>query len=178
MIILGLDPSIEATGWGLIEKTDDEELEIEPWGNFRIISEGERYVDSGVFATNPKESFSRRLLSLYQSIRDFVNKRSLRVNAVAIERPFCGKNLSTALKLGEVLGVCKAATKFDDGLLDGEYAPKMIKKIVTGSGNATKEQVCKAVKEQLGITEELTLDESDALAVALTHARRMEEEDD
>jgi crossover junction endodeoxyribonuclease RuvC len=88
---------------------------------------------------------------------------------VALEAPFFGKNVQSMLKLGRAQGVAMAAA-MAHGSLTVEYAPRKIKQIITGNGNASKEQVWKMLQHQLNFKEDPKfLDATDAVAVSLCH---------
>lgn len=89
-----------------------------------------------------------------------------------IESLFYSKNVSTSIKLSHARGIIIIAA-LNSGMAVFEYAPVEIKKAITGSGMASKEQVMKMVRSLLGLNRELSFDTTDALAVALCHAYRL-----
>ncbi|MBG93465.1 MAG: crossover junction endodeoxyribonuclease RuvC [Chloroflexi bacterium] len=150
IIILGIDPGLTVTGWGIV----------------RVQGQSLRVIGSGQIKTTSKESRSARLGKIASRIRLIIEEYS--PNQVAIEQQFVAKNVRSAMAIGEARAAAMvAAAEF---LLPVyEFAPKAIKEAVVGFGNATKEQVQQMVMMQLGFSEaNQSFDVSDALAVALT----------
>lgn len=149
--ILGVDPGLQKTGWGIIE------------------SEGNslRYIASGLIKTDPKADISVRLATLHHGLLSVLEIH--KPCESAIEETFVNQNPASALKLGHARGVllCVPALK---GVSLAEYAPNKIKKSVVGSGHADKNQIMMMVKTLLPACGTLKEDEADALAVAITHA--------
>jgi crossover junction endodeoxyribonuclease RuvC len=155
MIIMGIDPSSTATGYGLIRQRAD----------------GWSVVQHGCIRTGGKVSIAEKLGQLYSGLMQVIGE--YQPDMVVIERGFSGKNPRTAMVMGQVLGVSLLAAS-NAALPVSEYAPREVKLAVTGSGSASKEQVQYMVGQLLGIVEaDLPLDASDALAVALCHANRL-----
>lgn len=149
--ILGLDPGLARMGWGAIDAS------------------GARlsHVGHGVIATRAQEAIGARLLCLYAGLAAVIAE--LNPVAIAIEQAFVHKDPSAALKLGQARAVAFLAAA-QKGLNVAEYAPNHIKKCVTGSGHAGKEQVQAMVRRllpQSGVTQ---ADAADALAAAIAHA--------
>lgn len=147
MIVLGIDPGSHRTGWGLVETR----------GNAL------RYIDSGTIAAGGA-SLSKRLLSIADSLDEILRRHA--PNRVCVEAVFHHKNSQSALRLGHARGVillCAARA----GREVHEYTPAEIKRAVTGSGRADKEQVQRMVRLLLGCEGELGFDASDALAAAI-----------
>ena len=115
-----------------------------------------------------KNALSKRLLSLSAELGELMSM--YKPNEVAIEKIFLGKNADSAFKLGHIRGVCMMESE-RVGAKIFEYAPKRVKKIVTGSGSADKEQVRWMVLNLLSQTSVEKDDATDALAVAVCHAR-------
>ncbi|PCJ02225.1 MAG: crossover junction endodeoxyribonuclease RuvC [Alphaproteobacteria bacterium] len=151
MRVLGIDPGLQKTGWGIIN----------------INGNALQFVASGLIRTNPKEAMARRLAALHHGLIAVIDEWSP-VEA-AIEETFVNKNPASALKLGQARGVllCVPALK---GLDVGEYSANKVKKSVVGSGHAAKQQVGMMIKTLLPACGTISEDEADALAVAITHA--------
>ncbi len=151
MKILGIDPGLQKTGWGVIE-SDGNSL---------------KYIASGLIRTKTKDSLAKRLAFLHHNMIAVIDEY-LPLEA-AIEETFVNKNPASALKLGQARGVllCTPAIK---GLEVGEYSANKVKKSVVGSGHAAKQQVGMMIKTLLPSCGEISEDEADALAVSITHA--------
>ena len=151
MLILGIDPGLQKTGWGIIH------------------IEGSRiqYRDSGLIKTNTKAPLPERLATLHNGLADIIKKSS--PNAAAIEETFVNKNPASALKLGQARGVLLAVPALY-GLETAEYAANKVKKSIVGVGHADKNQMGVMIKMLLPACGQITEDEADALAVAITHA--------
>jgi crossover junction endodeoxyribonuclease RuvC len=149
--ILGLDPSIVQTGYGVISVSE------------RNIS----MVDYGIIKPKPKEPTANRLLTIFQDVKEII--KMFNPTVFAIEEVFYGKNVKSALLLGHARGAALlAAAEYEIPIY--EYSPRKIKQAVTGNGNATKEQVQFMVKASLKMDElPIPLDASDGLAIALCH---------
>jgi crossover junction endodeoxyribonuclease RuvC len=151
MRIIGIDPGLNVTGYGVIEVEGDRCL----------------HVHHGVVRTKPADGLAARLSAIRDGVRDAA--RQWNVDAGAIEASFVGNNVKSALALGQsraaaILGLA------DAGLGVNEYAPAMVKQTVAGYGRGEKSQVAVMVKLQLGLAAIPTpADAADALAVAITH---------
>ena len=152
MKTLGIDPGSRVTGWGLVSGTSNRPS-LDACGEIRL--------DAGL-------AFHERLLALQESLATLLTTHT--PDAVAVEWPFHGVNARSALQLAHARGVVLCALAAQ-GLEPAEYAPATIKKAVTGSGRADKEQVRGMVVRLLGVaaTEVRSDDSADALAVALCH---------
>ncbi|MCH8023950.1 MAG: crossover junction endodeoxyribonuclease RuvC [Candidatus Marinimicrobia bacterium] len=151
MRILGIDPGIRCTGYGLIS-----------------IDGGQPHlVDYGTIKPPPAATMGERLAVIYDDLDQLIDMTH--PDEFAIEEAFHGVNARSALILGQSRGaalVCAA----HHHLPIGQYAPRRVKIATTGSGRATKEQVQYMVQRILGIDQPPTpLDASDALAVAICH---------
>ena len=148
--ILGIDPGSRITGYGVIE-TDGVRSRHLGSGRIRTIS--------GAFPDRLGEIFSglREVLAEWQP------------QEVAIEQVFVSRNASSALKLGQARGAAISAVVTLE-LPVFEYTPAAVKQGLVGNGRAEKEQVQHMVRVILGMQGKMTLDESDALAIALCHA--------
>ncbi len=161
MLVLGVDPGSQATGYGLVEKKENN-LTCVHFGT--IISPG-------------RTPFYHRIHKIFQGMVEIMNH--YHPHEMAIEDLFYAKNVKSMLKLGHARGaVLIAAVQCDVRIF--EYTPLVIKKSVVGYGRATKEQVRSMVQIILGLRARLTLDTSDALAAAICHLNwsRFEVEND
>lgn len=154
MLILGIDPGLGTTGWGL------------------IAAEGNRlsHVANGQIATNAKTPLPHRLVELDRALTDIILQH--RPDGIAVEEVFINSNPQSTLKLGQARGVillCAARS----GLEIGEYAARLIKKAVVGVGNADKTQVHAMISHLLPGAKITGADAADALAVAITHAHHI-----
>ena len=154
MIILGLDPGLASTGWGVI-RADGNRLS---------------HLANGRIATDAKASLAARLAALDTGLAEIVAAH--RPNSAAIEEVFVNANPQSTLKLGQARGVillgCARA-----GLDPAEYAARLVKKAVVGTGGAEKGQVRSMVARLLPGTTITGEDAADALAVAITHAHHL-----
>ena len=124
-------------------------------------------VECGVIRTSPRHALADRIREIYEELVVLIHRH--RPFAMSVESVFHGKNARSALSLGHARGAILLAGALQD-LVIAEYAPGEIKKAVTGTGQATKEQVAFMVKQQLRLKEApRPLDASDGVAAALTH---------
>ena len=152
MIILGIDPGLADTGWGLIE----------------VEGSRMRCRGYGCISSVAAEPTPARLKRLYDELAMLVALHG--PAEAAIEKLFHGVNARSAMATGQARGVCLLATA-DAGILVAEYSPAEIKQAVVGHGGADKPQVQFMVKAILGLAEEPRPDHAaDALAVAICHA--------
>lgn len=150
-LILGIDPGLRVTGYGLIAQSGDA---IEA-------------VDFGCFVGNPRLPLSERLAALFGSLQDVIARHA--PSEVAIEQPFVGANVHSALAIGEARALAVLAAGLA-GLPVHQYSPAEVKRAVTGYGRGPKEQVQEMVRLQLGLRDPPEpFDAADALAVALCH---------
>jgi len=159
-IILGLDPGTQVFGYGVLKQ------------------EGRKLVavQMGVVKLDKFRSHEIRLAKIYEKVSQLIEEFT--PDEVAIESPFFGKNVQTALKLGRAQGVSMAAA-IARQIPIVEYSPKTVKQSVTGNGNASKEQVAAMVIRLLNISQEnYLLDATDALAIALTHSNQGDKKQD
>lgn len=121
----------------------------------------------GALKLSSKDNHYIRLEKIHLKITELIQAYS--PNSFAIEAPFFGKNVQSMLKLGRAQGVAIAAA-MQKGLNIFEYSPRKIKQVITGNGNAGKEQVWKMMQEILNYHEAVSnFDSTDAVAVALCH---------
>lgn len=151
MLIIGLDPSLSCTGWGIIAKS----------GN-RL-----SHIANGQVKTDPKLSLPERLVILDRELTDVV--LHYRPDCGAVEEVFVNKNAQSTLKLGQARGVCLLALA-KGGLDVAEYAARLVKKAVVGTGGAEKAQVQAMLGVLLPGAKLAGADAADALAVAIAHA--------
>ncbi len=153
MRILGLDPGLRLTGWGVIDAS----------GNHL------RFVACGVIKTDAGLGLAQRLVQIHQGLIAVIDGH--RPDEAAVEETFVNRNPASALKLGQARGVVMLAAA-EAGLPVAEYSPNVIKKSVVGAGHAAKQQVQMMVRMLLpGIGEEkMGEDAADALATAVCHA--------
>ena len=151
MRVLGIDPGLERTGWGIIE------------------SEGSRlsFVAAGVIRSKPTEPMAVRLCRIDRELSQILE--AYRPDTAAIEETFVNKNANSSLKLGQARGVAILAPA-RCGLEVAEYAANTVKKSVVGAGHAAKDQIGMMIKVLLPTSGDLAADAADALAVAICHA--------
>ena len=151
MRILGIDPGLEHTGWGVIE------------------SEGSRisFLAAGVINTNPKMEMAQRLVKIEAGLEDIL--KLWKPDTAAVEETFVNKNAASSLKLGQARGIALLVPA-RAGLEVAEYATNLIKKSVVGTGHAAKDQIGLMVRMLLPGCGEHGSDACDALAVAICHA--------
>ena len=151
MIIIGIDPGLVKTGYGIIAiKKDKPEL-----------------IDFGIISPNSNESISNRIFTIFSDIEELIDLYSPSV--FSIEDIFYSRNFKSAMLLGQARGAAVlAAAKHKMPIF--EYSAKKVKQSITGNGNADKTQVQYMIKKILKInSESMPLDASDALGIALCH---------
>ncbi len=151
MRVIGLDPGLRCTGWGVID-VDGSRL---------------RHVGNGVVRSDAKRDLAERLVQLHQGLAGVIETYSP-VEA-AVEASLVNKNPGSSLKLGVARGAILLAPALA-GLPVTEYLPTMVKKAVVGTGQAAKQQVEVMVGHLLPGVEIASSDAADALAVAICHA--------
>ena len=154
MKILGIDPGLQKTGWGI------------------IISQGSRlqFVACGLIKTNAADPLPARLAALHAGLADVIKLH--KPDSAAVEETFVNKNPASALKLGQARGVVLSVPALC-GLTVGEYSANKVKKSIVGTGHAGKEQIGMMIKTLLPASGTPSEDEADALAVAITHAHHL-----
>lgn len=166
MLILGIDPSIHHTGIAIIS-IDGGELV----GAHAFVAKRFKSMRDGEYLAQLCSQQVPKVFEAFPYPKDADPKYH-----VAIEGAYLGHFALPLVRLSEVIGVCKAWA-WSESVPCHEYGPSEIKKSVTGSGRATKEQVKQAVIEQtapfLASQNKMTHDESDAVAVALCHWKRL-----
>lgn len=149
--ILGIDPGLQTTGYGIIEAQGSEC----------------RHIASGTVKSNPKEALSERLLTLSVGLKHIIER--YQPETAAIEETFVNVNAASTLKLGNARGAI-LLTLAQGGLPVSEYAATLVKKSIVGVGRAEKDQVGMMVKILLRDVDQSSHDALDALAIALCHA--------
>jgi crossover junction endodeoxyribonuclease RuvC len=156
MVVLGIDPGSLVTGFGVIAGAG---------GRWRRLA-------GGRITTDARAPLPERLLAIHRAVLAVLSEH--RPDALAVESLFNARNPRSSLVLGHARGVVLLAGALR-GIAVAEYSPREVKSALTGHGGATKEQVQFMVRRLLGPEVVATsLDESDALAVALCHAQRGE----
>jgi crossover junction endodeoxyribonuclease RuvC len=155
MRLIGLDPGLRATGWGVIEASQG-----------RL-----RHVADGVVRSKSSDAMAQRLCAIHDGIACVIETYG--PESAAVEETFVNRNPQTTLRLGLARGVVLLVPA-RAGLEVAEYAANRVKKSVTGTGHAAKEQVKMMVKTLLPAAEVETADAADALAVAICHAHYFE----
>ncbi len=153
-IILGIDPGLNNTGWGVI-KARGSKL---------------NYIGCGTIKTKADSRIESRLLTLYYQLKNIIE--TYNPEECAMEETFVNKNNLSSLKLGQARGALMLTVAIFN-LNVYEYAPNLIKKSVVGAGKAEKHQVMKMVKYLLPEADIENNDSSDALAVAICHSSHM-----
>jgi crossover junction endodeoxyribonuclease RuvC len=150
-VILGLDPGLRKTGWGVIA----------------VEGSRLRWIAHGVVAPDEKAAFSDRLLALFEGVCAVVREHA--PDEAAIEETFVNVNAASTLKLGHARAAALLAPA-QAGLSVAEYAPSEVKKAVVGTGGADKAQVAFMIRRLLPACGDASADAADALAVAVAHA--------
>ena len=150
MLILGIDPGIAITGYGLLEQNND-----------KII-----IADSGAIKTDKNTKLPSRLAELYDDMQTIVKKCS--PNVAAIEKLFYFKNLKTIIPVAQARGVILTVLAQNE-IPVFEYTPLEVKQIITGYGRATKDEVKKMTEIFLNTSLPKLDDTDDAIAIAVTH---------
>ncbi|SEM10487.1 Holliday junction endonuclease RuvC [Bosea lupini] len=150
--ILGLDPGLRKTGWGL------------------IVSEGTKlsFIACGVVESDEKQPLADRLRQLHEGIASVIARHQ--PQEVAVEETFVNRDPQSALKLGQARGIALVVPALA-GLDVAEYAANLVKKTVVGVGHADKKQVQAMIRVLLPRAETRSADAADALAVAICHAQ-------
>ena len=151
MIIIGLDPGLSCTGWGIIAKS------------------GSRlsHIANGQVRTDTAMPMAERLWLLDRELTDVILRYA--PDSGAVEEVFVNVNPQSTLKLGQARGICLLALA-RTGMPVAEYATRLVKKAVVGTGGAEKAQVQAMLKVLLPGVKLAGADAADALAVAITHA--------
>ncbi len=153
MKLLGLDPGLRNTGWGL------------------IVSTGNRltHLANGVINSTAALPLAERLVQLHDGLVEVIE--AMRPDEAAVEETFVNKNPTSTLKLGQARGIALLVPA-KAGIPVFEYTPNQVKKTVVGAGHAQKEQVQMMVKTLLPGVDVQSADAADALAIAICHAHQ------
>ena len=150
-LIIGFDPGLINTGWGVIQKTNKSEI----------------CIDFGCISTKKNIELGKRLLFIYEESLRLVEKYS--PSSIAIEKIFANKNPESTLKLGKARAIIfLVAARFKIDIF--EYSPNTVKKNIVGYGHAQKNQVIDMVKRFFPVLTSLDHNSADALAVAICHS--------
>lgn len=151
MLILGIDPGLASTGWGVIDSDGT---------RFRLIS-------YGCIETDSKQNHSLRLLEIYNKILAVINE--FKPDQASMETLYFAKNVTSALGVSEARGVVSLCLA-QNAISLTEYSPNTIKQSVSGTATADKSLVQRCVKMLLGLQEIPKPDHAaDAIAAAITH---------
>jgi crossover junction endodeoxyribonuclease RuvC len=152
--VLGIDPGTLRLGYGAIECDGPAAV---------------RYLECGVITASARDARPVRLAEIGRGLRELLAE--LRPDAVAMEEAFYGKNVQSALALGEARGVALFVAA-EHGVPVAGYAPATVKQTVVGHGRATKGQIGYLVRALLALRRTPEPDAADALAIAICHARK------
>jgi crossover junction endodeoxyribonuclease RuvC len=149
--ILGIDPGLRRTGWGV------------------VAIEGNRltFLDCGSLATQDRAALSIRLKTIHDGLREVINQHA--PDEAAVEATFVNKDAAATLKLGQARGIAMLVPAIA-GLPVAEYAPNLVKKAIIGTGHGEKAQIRMMIAVLLPKAEPQSDDAADALAIAITHA--------
>jgi crossover junction endodeoxyribonuclease RuvC len=157
MIVLGIDPGMATTGWGLVQK---------------LTSRQTRLIRFGCFLTPARDPLSARLQSLARQLRDLL--KSENPDVAAVEEIYFAKDSRTAASVGHARGVLLLVLA-EAGVPIREYNPRQVKMALTGFGAADKSQMQKMVQRLLALPEIPRPDDAaDAVAIALCHLNTMQ----
>ena len=152
MVVLGIDPGLAATGYGVVRRAGG-----------RLVA-----LDGGVIATPAGLATERRLAAIHARVDDLLAEHE--PDALALESLYFGQNVRTAFAVGQARGAVMLAAG-QRGVSCASYTPQQVKAAVCGSGRAAKDQVSRMVQALLALTAPPTPDHAaDALAVAICHA--------
>jgi crossover junction endodeoxyribonuclease RuvC len=153
--ILGIDPGLRRTGWGV------------------IAAEGNRliYLACGSVVTNEKLSLAERLVTIHDGLARIVDE--FHPDEAAVEATFVNRDAAATLKLGQARGIALLVPA-KAGVIVAEYAPNLVKKTIVGAGHAEKAQIRLMIGVLLPKADPQSEDAADALAIAVTHAHHRE----
>jgi crossover junction endodeoxyribonuclease RuvC len=153
--IIGIDPGLRCTGWGIVEAA----------GNAL------RFVAAGTIKSDAKSPLAVRLKHIHDGLRDVIDRQD--PDEAAVEQAFVNKDAVATLKLGQARGVAMLVPALA-GLAVAEYAPNAVKKTVIGVGHGDKQQVHMMVKVLMPKSVFDSEHAADALAIAICHAHHMQ----
>ena len=155
MILLGIDPGLGTTGFGIISLVD-KNIEL---------------VDYGIIRTSTKDKLAERLKIIFNKVTDLIKEYEPTI--FSIEEVFYSNNIKSSLLLGHARSAAMVSAAIAN-IVIYEYSAKKIKQSITGNGNAQKAQVKFMVQSILGIKELIKSDDaSDALAIAICHCHQI-----
>jgi crossover junction endodeoxyribonuclease RuvC len=149
--ILGIDPGLRRTGWGVVE----------------IAGNRLAFIGCGSVTSNDRDSTATRLLAIHDGLTRILDE--FRPDEAAVEATFVNKDAQATLKLGQARGIAMVVPA-KAGVPVAEYAPNVVKKSIVGSGHGDKVQVRMMIGVLLPKADPATHDAADALAIAVTHA--------
>jgi crossover junction endodeoxyribonuclease RuvC len=152
--IIGIDPGLRRTGWGIIE----------------TLGNSLRFVASGTVMSDDKADLASRLCQLHDGLAEVVHIH--RPDEAAVEQTFVNKDATATLKLGQARGIAMLVPA-RAGLPVAEYAPNAVKKAVIGVGHGEKQQIHMMLKVLMPKAQFQGNDAADALAIAICHAHHM-----
>ena len=149
--ILGIDPGLRRTGWGIVE----------------IFGNRLGFLGCGSVTTRDDDSLAARLVTIHDGLARVLDE--FRPDEAAVETTFVNKDAKATLKLGQARGIAMVVPA-KAGVLVAEYAPNVVKKSIVGAGHADKGQVRMMIGVLLPKADPRSDDAADALAIAVTHA--------
>ena len=149
--ILGIDPGLRRTGWGVVE----------------IAGNRLGFLDCGSVLTDNRAALAARLLAIHDGLMRILDE--YRPDEAAVEATFVNKDATATLKLGQARGIAMVVPA-KAGMPVAEYAPNLVKKSIVGAGHGDKAQVRMMIGVLLPKADPASDDAADALAVAVTHA--------
>lgn len=154
-IILGIDPGTAITGYGVVGETDR--------GDFELLA-------CGVIRTEAGEEMHLRLLEIFRDLKALIAE--FRPDEMAVEKLFFGRNVTTAITVGQARGAALLAAA-EQGLTIAEYTPAEVKQAITGYGSADKRQIQEMVQRILNLPHPPHPDDAaDGVAIAVCHLQR------
>jgi crossover junction endodeoxyribonuclease RuvC len=149
--ILGIDPGLRRTGWGVVE----------------IAGNRLGFIGCGSVTSNDRDDMATRLLAIHDGLARILDE--FRPDEAAVEATFVNKDAQATLKLGQARGIAMVVPA-KAGVPVAEYAPNVVKKSIVGAGHGDKVQVRMMIGVLLPKADPATHDAADALAIAVTHA--------
>ncbi|WP_072384981.1 crossover junction endodeoxyribonuclease RuvC [Hyphomicrobium sp. CS1BSMeth3] len=149
--IIGIDPGLRRTGWGVVDSD-----------GVRLV-----YIASGHVTSDAEDDLAYRLRAIFEGLSSVI--ASFKPHEAAIEETFVNDNARATLKLGQARGMALLAPAVK-GLAIAEYTPNLVKKSVVGAGHAEKRQIQAMIGFLLPKARFESADEADALAIAICHA--------
>ncbi|MFT6071576.1 MAG: crossover junction endodeoxyribonuclease RuvC [Alphaproteobacteria bacterium] len=151
MIILGIDPGLQRTGWGVIS----------------FVGNRLKHIDNGVIKTDSQEALAKRLVTIEENLKNIID--IFKPQIAAVEQIFSNKDAVATIKLAQARAMALFATQ-SRGVQPFEYAPNTVKKTVVGQGHADKKQVQHMLSMLFPAAKFKNADAADALAIAVTGA--------